>query len=82
MKLKILALTLAAAFFSGPAFAGHCPKDAAAIDAALEKMTLSDEVRVEVVALRDQGMALHEQGDHAASEAALADAMRRLLLAQ
>ena len=33
------------------------------------------------VALRDEGMALHEAGNHADSEAKLADAMRRLLLA-
>ncbi len=62
-------------------FALHCPQDAAAIDAALAKMEISDALRAEVIALRDEGMALHEAGNHAESEAKLADAMRRLLLA-
>jgi hypothetical protein len=62
-----------------PVVAGHCPMDAAAIDAALQKLTVSDEVKTQVTALRDEGMELHEAGDHAASEAKLAEAMRTLL---
>ncbi|MGR3593083.1 MAG: hypothetical protein ACU0B9_07210 [Limimaricola soesokkakensis] len=62
-----------------PALAGHCPQDAAAIEHALDTMTISDEDRAEISALKEEGMALHEAGDHAGSEAMLADAMRRLL---
>lgn len=77
-------LFLASAFVvmtATAAFAFHCPQDAAAIDAALAKMEISDTLRAEVIALRDEGIALHEAGNHADSEAKLADAMRRLLLA-
>lgn len=82
MKTRIFAMALAATLVSGSALAGHCPKDAAAIDAALENMSVSEDVRVQVVTLRDQGMALHEQGNHAESEATMAEAMRILLMAQ
>ena len=79
---KILAAAAAASFlFVAPALASHCPKDAAAIDAALENVEFSNDVRVAVIELRDQGMAAHEAGDHAQSEALLAEAMRQLLLA-
>jgi hypothetical protein len=70
-----------AALVATPALAAHCPQDAAAIDHALPLSTLSDEEKAEVQALRDEGMAQHEAGNHAESEALLADAMRRLLLA-
>jgi hypothetical protein len=69
------------ALASTPALAAHCPQDAAAIDHALPLSTLGDEEKAEIEALRDEGMALHEAGNHAESEAVLADAMRRLLLA-
>lgn len=62
-----------------PALAGHCPQDAAAIEHALGTMTISDEDRVEISAMKEEAMGLHEAGDHAKSEAILADAMRRLL---
>jgi hypothetical protein len=65
-----------------PALANHCPQDAAAIDHALPLSSLSDEAKAAIQALRDEGMAAHEAGDHAQSEALLADAMRQLLLAQ
>ncbi len=64
---------------AAPAWAGHCPKDAAAIEQALGTMTVTDEFRAEITAAKDEGMALHAAGDHGASEAMLADAMRRLL---
>lgn len=62
-----------------PAFASHCPKDAAAINAALENVTLSEDVQVKVIELRDTGMAAHEAGNHGDAEATLAEAMRLLL---
>lgn len=74
--LMTTAMTLA---LSAPAFAAHCPKDAAAIDAALARMSVSEETRAKVQDLRDQGMAAHEAGDHRQSESTLAEAMRLLL---
>jgi hypothetical protein len=62
-----------------PALAHHCPKDAAAIDHALSVVNVDDGVKAEVTTLRDKGMAEHNAGDHAASEATLAEAMRLLL---
>lgn len=62
-----------------PALAGHCPKDAAAIDAYLAKASVSDTLKAEVTALKDKGMELHNAGNHAESEATLAEAMRMLL---
>jgi hypothetical protein len=81
MMRTLMAATAALFLMAGTAFASHCPKDAAAIDAALAKVEISDETRAEIVALRDQGMQLHEAGDHAESEEVLAEAMRMLLLA-
>jgi hypothetical protein len=71
--IAILALT------SLPALAAHCPQDAAAIDAALAKVTLSDDVKAQVMTLRDEGMAAHEAGNHDESEEKLAEAMRLIL---
>ena len=69
-------------FLASPAFAGHCPKDAAAIDAYLERVDVDEAVEVEVIALKEKGMELHNAGNHGESEAALAEAMRKLLSAQ
>ena len=59
---------------SQSAMAGQCPSMAAAIDAALADAEISEELRVQIVELRDIGIAEHEAGDHAASEATLAEA--------
>ena len=79
MIRKILAVGLLSGFFVAPAFAGHCPLDIAAIDSALENTTLDSEVKAQVKALRDEGRALHEAGDHGDSEKKLAEAMRLIL---
>ena len=76
---RLMTATAAVLLFATPAFASHCPKDAAAIDAALAKMSVSDGLKAEVLALKDQGMELHAAGSPRESEAMLADAMRRLL---
>lgn len=81
IRTTLSALALLA-FASTPALANHCPQDAAAIDHALSVSSLSDGDKAEIQSLRDQGMAAHEAGNHAESEALLADAMRRRLLAQ
>jgi hypothetical protein len=80
--MRIAAAAVAALFLTtASALASHCPQDAAAIDAALTKVEISDEARAEVVSLRDQGMELHEAGNHEESERVLAEAMRKLLTA-
>lgn len=77
---KIALITAVLALAATPALASHCPKDAAAIDAALAKVELSESDRQTVTELRDRGMQLHEAGDHDAAEETLAEAMRTLLM--
>ena len=61
--LAIAAVLLLA--LSAPAFANHCPKDMAAIDAALAKNPqLSPAQLAEVKKLRAQGEADHKAGKH------------------
>jgi len=74
-----LAAAACALLLSTPALAGHCPKDAKAIDTALAGMELSDDLKAEVQSLRDEGMKLHDSGNHADAERKLAQAMRMLL---
>lgn len=80
LRTSILA-ALAATFLATPALAGHCPKDAKAIDHALSTLDVGDDVKKQVTAMRDEGMALHEAGKHAESEDKLSEAMRTLLSA-
>jgi hypothetical protein len=71
------------ALLATPALAFHCPQDAAAIDHALAaRADLPDAERAEIQALRDQGMEQHGAGDHDEAQRTLAEAMRRLLLAE
>jgi hypothetical protein len=50
---------------TAPAFANHCPKDMAAIDAALaKKPQLSEAQLVQVKKLRAEGEAQHKAGKH------------------
>lgn len=63
-------LIAAAAFIAltAPAFANHCPKDMAAIDAALAKNPkLTPAQFDEVKKLRAEGEAQHKAGNHADS---------------
>lgn len=78
MKKFALAVVLSALFVA-PAFASHCPADAKAIDAALVRSSLDEAKKAEIKALRDEGMKLHEAGEHRTSEQTLAKAMRMLL---
>jgi hypothetical protein len=67
------------AMVSAPAFAFHCPKDMAQIDAALAKHPkLSEAQLAEVKEYRAQGEALHKAGKHAESLAELAKAEKIL----
>lgn len=75
-------LLLAAVLVLGPiapAFAFHCPKDMAQIDAALAaNPQLSAEQMAEVKKLRAEGEALHKAGKHQDSVDTLAKAMEIL----
>ena len=79
IKQTLLAGT-AILLFATSAYASHCPKDAAAIDHALGALEVSDDVKTQVTALRDKGMAEHEAGNHADAENSLSEAMRLLLM--
>ncbi len=69
---RILASAAVLMLLSAPAFANHCPKDMAAIDAALAKNpNLSDAQMAEVKKLRAEGETLHKQGKHQQSIEAL-----------
>lgn len=59
--------------FASPALAGHCPKDVKLLDAALTQQS-----NAEAQSLRDKGDALHKDGKHKESLAALHEAMKTL----
>jgi len=65
--------------FTAPAWAFHCPKDIAAIDAAMAKGNWTDDQKAAVKALRDEGEAAHKAGNHQESVNKLAEAMRAML---
>lgn len=81
MLKRILLTMIAICFISAPAVAGHCPKDAKAIEHALTVVSVSDEVKSQVTELKDKAMEMHKAGDHEKSEDTLAEAMRTLLSA-
>ena len=78
MKLRSKIALLVCVLMTGPVFAGSCPKDMKAIDAALATATLSDEDRAKVMSLREQGEALHSSGSHKESVEALHEALKML----
>jgi len=71
---SVLAAAVLTLGLTGPAFAFQCPTDIAAINAALESASLSDQQRAQVVELRDEGEQLHQSGQHQASVETLAQA--------
>ena len=75
MKKLLTALALTV-LMSGAAFANSCPMHVQKIDEALASSTASDEVKAQ--ALRDEGQALHDAGNHAESMAKLAEAEKLL----
>ena len=80
---KFAALAIAAlvtAGLSAPAFAGSCPKDMKAIDAALSKMP--NKKTPEIASLRARGEAQHKSGDHKGSVKTLHQAMVMLGIAK
>ena len=65
MLKHILAAAAVLALAASPALASHCPKDMAAIDAALAKNPkLSKEEMTQVKKLRAEGEKLHKAGKH------------------
>ena len=76
-RILITAALLAAT--SGPALAGHCPRDVAAIDEALSAGTsLTAEQVTQVTEWRNQGAQLHEGSQHGDSLNLLHQAMEML----
>jgi hypothetical protein len=76
---RILLAAVALSFLATPAFAMHCPKDMAKIDAALAaNPQISAEQLAEVQALRAQGEEYHKAGQHQESVDTLAKAMEIL----
>ena len=76
---KLLAAVALSFAVTGAAFANSCPKHVQAIDAALAAAPqVSAEDLAKAKELRDQGQALHEQGQHAESIAVLAEAEKLL----
>ena len=72
---RVIVAVLALAFSAGSAFAFHCPKDMAKIDAAMKTAKLSSSDKAKVQAYRKQGEALHKAGKHQQSVDTLAKAM-------
>ena len=76
MILRTLAAATVVAFLAAPAMASQCPSMISQIDAALASTPgLSDDVKAEVVALRDKGEQLHDEGKHDQSVETLQQAM-------
>ena len=79
MKIRMLIAAAILALTSSVAFANHCPKDMAAIDAALAKNpSLSADKLAEVKQLRADGEAFHKAGKHTESMDSLGKAMKIL----
>jgi hypothetical protein len=65
---RILITAAAVMALAAPAFANHCPKDMAAIDAALAKSpALNAADMAKVKELRASGEVKHKAGDHKGS---------------
>ena len=77
MKTLLLALAATVAF-AAPAFANQCPLMMGEIEAALATSTADEATKGAATTLLEEGRALHEAGDHAASEAKLGEAMALL----
>ncbi len=72
--MKRIAALAALAFSASVAFAGNCPVQMKAIDAALPKAKLNASQAAEVKKLRADGEKFHKEGKHAESMAALGKA--------
>ena len=77
IKRSFLAIAIVVAF-STPALAFYCPVNGKAIGEA-DMSHLSSDAQATVMELRDEGMALHDAGDHQGAVTKLAEAMRILI---
>lgn len=74
-SLPVIALLL----ISFPAFAGSCPKDMKAIDAALAENPSVNPAKLDrIKELRELGETQHKSGNHSDSVATLHEAMKML----
>jgi hypothetical protein len=76
--MKVLITAGVLALLASPVLAFQCPADMAAIDAALQNTSLSEEDLARVKELRATGEAEHAAGNHQASVDALAEAKKLL----
>ena len=75
-SLSAAAAVIVLAAVSTPAYAGHCPKDVAAIDEALVKgSSVSRLGQIQIRQLRDKGRNLQNAGKHDEALEALHRAM-------
>lgn len=72
--LRSMLIALSLFIVPATALANQCPGMMAEIDAALPDTGLSEADRAKVMELRARGEQEHQAGDHAASEATLAEA--------
>jgi hypothetical protein len=78
-KIGIIVFTLVAALTTSSAFAGSCPMQMKAIDAALSSNTsMSEADREYVKELRAMGEEMHKSGDHSESVELLNEAKELL----
>ena len=80
MTRTLITAVLLTLVTTGIAVAGHCPKDAKAIEQALSRTNMSPVGKQNIRTKVDRGMQLHRSGDHRKSEAILAEAMREVLV--
>jgi hypothetical protein len=76
MKRIVLAAVVLA--FAAPAYAGNCPNEIKAIDAALQSASVDSGKKAQAKQLRDQADAAHKAGNHAVSMKAATDAKQLL----
>lgn len=76
--MKKLAVAVAATLLSSLALAHNCPNEMKAIDAKMPSVQLSAENMSKVKGFRAKGEALHKEGKHTESMAALAEAKKML----
>jgi hypothetical protein len=78
MKIRSIVVAVSLALASSAAFAGSCPKEMKAIDAALPNAKLSAAQMTEVKKLRADGEQLHKDKKHPESMEALGKAKKIL----
>ena len=79
MIMRTLAAAAVVALLSSPVLASNCPALIGQIDSALASTPgLSDDAKAEIVALRDKGEQLHNEGKHDESVETLQQALQML----